>query len=131
MKSLFYRARAVSSSPECYHESVEIIRSIFRENGFSDGIIDGVQAKVEENYRDQSSNDKNENGSDTTTVNWSFPFIADKESNLNRHIRDINKFLPETVRVRVIFTTLKTSQFFPNKDKINDELKSNIVYKYR
>ena len=45
-------------------------------------------------------------------------------------VKVINNFFPHDTRLAVVFKSLKTSQLFPNKDKIPAKLISGVVYKY-
>ena len=42
-----------------------------------------------------------------------------------------NQLLQKNVKVVLAYSTHKTSCFFPNKDKIPNALKSNVIYQYK
>ena len=45
-------------------------------------------------------------------------------------VNRINAIIGPECRMRVAYGTKKTSSFFLNKDKVSEDLRSNIVYKY-
>lgn len=127
MRSLFSRALKINSSVSNYNKSVETITNIFRKNGFSDRDISRVRVEVE--ARHETGVPVSSDQQSRRIVNWSFPYIAESENGLLRQVKDINRILTD-VKIRPVFTTMKTSTFFSNKDKVSPELKSQIVYQY-
>ena len=128
MNSLFYRALKLNSNPNNYQNSVSAIQALFQKNGFSERTILRMREKVEARHK---ANVARPNAHDDFKfITWSFPYISESEQNLLSRVKDINKFLPPDMKVRPVFKTLKTSNFFSNKDKVVPELKSNVVYKY-
>ena len=127
MKALFYRALKISSSPQNFSEAVNCIKKIFINNGFSERIVNRILLQVETKHECESINTNSEA---PRIVNWSIPYIANREKELNNRIRSFNKCLPVNVRIRPVFKTFKTCDFFNNKDKVPATLKSNVVYKY-
>ena len=127
MKSLFSRAFKISSNNVNYQKAALDIQSLFIKNGFSLQTIRRVRRGVEARLLPTAADPLD---AQPKIINWSFPFIAEAENNLRSHIKDINKILPATLKIRPVFTTKKTGNFFLNKDKVPADLKSNVVYKY-
>ena len=67
---------------------------------------------------------------DTKTIYWRLPFIKNLEKQTLKTVDSLNKILPEKHKIVVAYRTLKTSNLFPNKDKIPLGLSSNVVYNF-
>jgi len=46
-------------------------------------------------------------------------------------IRAVNRLLPASHTVKISYKTRKTADFFMNKDRVPNQLRSNIIYKYK
>ena len=58
------------------------------------------------------------------------PIVALKEKKLAKDlIRKLRKFLRPNVKIHLLYNTTKVSFYCSNKDKMPDNLKSNVIYK--
>ena len=59
------------------------------------------------------------------------PYVKSTELKIRKIINEVNRLLSgTTIKVKLVYNTLKSQSFFKNKDKVPDDIASNIVYKY-
>ena len=75
-----------------------------------------------------SDRENPENVSNIKYVYCKLPYVQHCERELKHEVHKLNKKLPSNIRLRVAFSTQKTENMFPNKDKVPKELASNLIY---
>jgi len=131
-QALFYRAHRLCSRPSDFADSCAKIEKLATENGFDRKAISHIKQKailssMKSTANNNATRPQEEN---TRIIYWKNQFNAKSENLLKRTTQQINHLLPENVKVRTTYQTLKTSSFFPNKDRVPSDLQSKIVYKY-
>ena len=56
---------------------------------------------------------------DKLTIYWKLPYIAKFESLNKKVVNNINSVIEPTTSLKIAYKTLKSSTFFPNKNKIS------------
>ena len=92
-------------------------------NGCPSDLIEGIKHEVNVPVSSETNNV-------VTRIFLSLPYIKSKEIATLKTVKVINNFFPDKTRLAIVFKTLKSSQLFPNKDKIPARLISGVVYKY-
>ena len=127
IRSLIYRSKLLNSSDEDYKTSYnQIKKKIFKSNGYPDRYIDEIKRSV-----DVSFSHRKPPVATPKFIYWRLPYIKSKEIPTLKSVNSINKILPISHRLRVVFKTFKTSDIFPNKDQVPPSLASNVVYKFQ
>ena len=94
--------------------------------GYNHKYIENLKIKVINSILTPRRNPNN----DKLTIYWKLPFIAKFEGLNKKVVNNINSVIEPTTSLKIAYKTLKSSTFFPNKDKISFGLHSNVVYRY-
>jgi len=129
IKSLIYRAFRISSSNEIFESSYEVIKSIFICNGYHYKYIDRIKTKVIESLTGNNQPQQQE-ATDIKNFYFKLPFLTTTRKKNHSVFKQINEKLSPSVKINLAYQTRKTKTFFANKDKVEDDVKSQIVYKY-
>jgi len=126
IKGLIFRAYRISSSYTLFEKSFEIIKRIFIRNGYHTKFIDKVRTDVEKQLCSPKEN----------IVKPKQLFLSLSYSKTTfKHVlpfkKSINALLPGSHRLDIAFKTRKTSSFFPNKDRVPNGIRSNVIYKFQ
>ena len=125
IRSLLYRAKRICSDDNAYNEALSRITSMFVSNGYDVELIKTINRSVKimkEKKQDASVN----------FVAWSLPYIAENYSAFCDKIKKINKaIIDHDVQIRPVFKISRTRDFFSNKDKVSQNLKSHCVYRFK
>ena len=113
--SLIYRAKRFSSKDIYFASAYNKIASIFINNGFHAKVIEKIRDKI---LNSRPSNGQSDNDVDRQRIYWRLPHIKEKEKQTLKTVHSINRILPDTCKLSVVFDTFKTSKSFPNKDKV-------------
>ena len=126
IRALIYRAYKLSSSIETFNKSYETITSIFINNGFHFKFINKIKQQVINTLNSPKPKKQDEK----PVLYYKVPFIKELETENKTIFRKINSFVADKATVRLAYQTTKTSNFFANKDKVSDSVKSHLVYKF-
>jgi hypothetical protein len=126
MRSLIYRCYKISYTDEIFEETYKTIRAIFINNGFHFKFIDRLKDKIINKILTPEQNQES-----NKIFYWKLPYVQNIEKETQNVVRYINKELKQVGTIRVAYSTLKSQHYFPNKDKIPDGLRSNVVYQYK
>ena len=128
IKTLIHRAYNLSSNWTLFHSELEKLKNFFYINGYPSGLIEGKIGK----FLDEKINPKPM----ITTVQKEIlyvklPFLGSATEKSLPQLRSmLYRYYPQ-LEFRFHFeSALSIGSFFRGKDRIPDELKSNIVYKY-
>lgn len=125
VRYLIFRSTFLNTRVDDYKASYNLIKEIFKNNGYSDRYIDEIKRSVD------ASAPKPPPATSSKYVYWRLPYIKSKEIPTLKAVNSINKILPITHRLRVVFKTFKTVDIFSNKDRVQTGLASNVVYKFQ
>jgi len=125
IRALISRAYKLSSTLKHFEESYDKIRLIFINNGFNHKFIDKEKEKI---IRQVNSPPKDKE--DINHIYYKVPFVKQIEKQNKKTFQDINALLKDKAKVRLAYQTCKTSSFFPNKDRVTDDVKSHLVYQF-
>ena len=64
-------------------------------------------------------------------IYWRLAYVPHNEQFLQKTVKKINQLLNGFLKLRIAYNTIKSSSFFRNKDKIVNDIKSNLVYEYK
>ena len=128
MRSLIYRAYRICSSQILFDECFETIEAMFINNGFHPVFINKIKKKVILKQQSQiSKQDKTARRTLYITTNY----IQAHDKHLRKVAKTIEEILgKEEVAIRIAHRTRKTQSFFQNKDKIDSDVKSSLIYAY-
>ena len=121
IRALIFRAKRFSSSQRTYENCFSVIKDMFIANGYSNERIDEIKKEVD-NFQKKSK--------DTKNIYWRLPYIKNLENQTRKTVSSLNKLLPVHNKIIVAYKTLKTSNLFPNKDRLKFTLSSDVVYEF-
>ena len=127
IRSLIYRAWKISSSSTIFEETYKTIRNIFIANGFHYKFIDKIKNKITSKCTTTQPQDT----SNPHTFYFRLPFIKEMESKNKKLTKEINNIINPSTALRIAYHTTKSSAYFPNKDKLSHDIRSQIVYQYK
>jgi len=126
INALIYRAYRLSSTPEAFETAFKKIRNIFVNNGYHYNFIEKIKTIILAKEESQS----NEEVQNEDIIYLKLPFIKACEKETKNTIKRINSFCFPQAIVRIAYQTRKTKSFFINKDKVPNDVKASIVYKF-
>ena len=77
------------------------------------------------NYRNVATSES------TRTIYWKTPYLDGLTRKVLATVKCINNFIQPAHCVRLAFQTTKTRTFFQNKDRVPQNVLSNLVYQYK
>ena len=122
------RSFKICNNWNSFHNDIENIKSNLIKNAYPPFLIDKVIKKYL-NYKFSSNQNQLK---DTSDVHYfKLPYI----SNLSHHIKSklsklCKEFCKENFNVKLVFTSFKIKTYFSYKDRIPDDLKSFVIYKF-
>jgi len=126
MRSLIYRAHKICSKPQYFETAYQEIQNIFINNGYHFSYIDKIKERVLK-PKERVENNENQN-----SIYFTLPYSKAHERQNKISIKKINNTLKDhNYKVKLAYTTFKSSFFFPNKDPVAKNLQSNIVYQFQ
>ena len=129
IRTLIYRAVKICSNKDNFMEAYQKIQNIFVGNGFSYKFIQKIRDKVINSLTQTQTHSEEVS---MKVLFWKMPFKKETEHSTRKTLNFLNKLLREkSVKVIIAYSTRKTSTFFPNKDKIPNSLKPNVIYQYK
>ena len=126
MKSLFYRAIKLCSNEKLLDESFTEIIVLFISNGYNLKYIDKIKNEVLK----KTALKKDETVSDEKIIYWKLPFISQMVKENKEILKKLNHFTQPYAKIRIAYNTIKSANFFFNKDKVSDSVKSRVIYQY-
>ena len=125
IKSLFFRAHNLCSKASFYKEAESIITEMFLKNGYN---INEIKKIEEATKKDRTTQPPPQ--PETEKIYLKLPYKPEVEMLIQKKVKKIESLLGNNIKITVAYQTTKTANFFPNKDKVPMELRSNIVYKF-
>ena len=130
VETLVYRAYQICSSYLSFHKEISFIRKLLFKNGFPWNFTDVYVGKVlnkiynSEKLKSQTAKKKE--------LHFSIPYLGSQSFHLRKRLNSIfSQFYPQ-IKLRVIFKSSNTlGNFFRIKDKIPEDLRAGIIYKYK
>ena len=128
IKCLVDRLFKICNNWNSFHNDIENIKSNLIKNAYPPFLIDKVIKKYL-NYKFSSNQNQLK---DTSDVHYfKLPYIG----NLSHHIKNelsklCKEFCKENFSIKLVFTSFKIKNCFSCKDRITDDLKSFLVYKF-
>ena len=101
-------------------------------NSFPTKVRHFLIKRLKTKLRIDSNTTLHENNNDSAPKIWlKLPYLGRQGEFLNKNlIRKMRRSLKIYVKIIVVYQTKKTSFFLPNKDKIPDSCKANVVYEF-
>ena len=129
IKCLLHRAYVISSDWFTMHKEIEFLRTLFMENGYSDGLFSScLQRFLSEKFSTSAAKTKvREDGVETI---FSIPYVGLPSTIYARKIQQLMKD-NFGITVRVIFNTFKVKNYFSLKCTTPTPLLANVVYKFQ
>ena len=129
IKCLLHRAYMISSDWFTMHKEIEFLRTLFMENGYSDGLFSScLQRFLSEKFSTSAAKTKvREDGVETI---FSIPYVGLPSTIYARKIQQLMKD-NFGITVRVIFNTFKVKNYFSLKCTTPTPLLANVVYKFQ
>ena len=129
VSTLAYRAYQICSNYVNFHKEVSFLRKLLFNNGFPYNFTDVYIGKMLNTiFR---CNNQEKTTVEKKFIYFSIPFMGSHSYTLRKRLKKLfYEFYPQ-VCIRVVFKSLNPiSRFFNIKDKVPDDLKSCVVYKY-
>ena len=123
IRALYTRSQKLTTETENKIEARQLVKNIFRKNGYSDSYIERIFSETDQ------SNSRDHNIQDKKKIYWKLPYTTSTYAEIKNKIQSLNKILKNTT-IKPAFKTFKTQNLCPNKDKIEQNELSSIVYKY-
>ena len=123
IRALYTRSQKLTTEKDKKIEARNLVKNIFQKNGYTDRYIETILAECDRNAdRSHPTNEK-------TKMYWKLPYTSNTYSEIKQKVHSLNKILKK-VTVTAVFKTFKTQSLCSNKDKIQPNELSSIVYKY-
>ena len=122
------RSFKICNNWNSFHNDIENIKSNLIKNAYPPFLID----KVIKKYLDYKfSRDQNQL-KDTPDVHYfKLPYIDNLSHHINNKLSKLCKeFFKENFNIKLVFNSFKIKNYFSYKDRIPDDLKSFLVYKF-
>jgi hypothetical protein len=135
--SMIYRAIKFCSSYLLMHEELEYIQILAAENGYPTKFVQNLIRKILNRHLEGSKTPKkitiepviDNNGKKKEQIFLDLPFIGKETKILGKKIINLVKHIRPDCNIQPIpRPPPKIASFFPQKDKINKDAQSNIVY---
>jgi hypothetical protein len=111
------------TTKEYYNDVFKEILYIFINNGYHSAYINKVKDNVINNInKPKPTNPKQ--------IYWRLPYKQKMENENKKVVRTLNNYLSDKAQIRIAYNVTKTQNFFSNKDKVPDSVKSHLVYQY-
>ena len=143
LKGLFRRAFLVCSEEEGLKKEIEHLKFVFSKiNRYPDNVIKNTSKSLEEKIRletlpigsEPSMNEEGANEISTENITHPYmvlPYKGDLGNKILHKFKNrVFNLLPASVSPRIIFKGKKVGSFFPIKDKVKKEHRSDLVYEY-
>ncbi len=121
IRALYTRSQKLSSEAHEKTKARELVKTIFLKNGYPEHYIEKVFAETD-NHDIYLEDERKK-------LYWKIPYTTSTYPEIKSKIHSLNKSLKSVV-IKPAFTTFKTQIICPNKDKIEQNELSSIVYKY-
>jgi len=126
IRSLVYRAYKLCSTRKNFDLSYNKIRSIFINNGYHFKFID----KIKNRTLSKINTPTIETEQVEKFFYYKVPFIKEIEKKNKITFKKINTLLEDKAKIVLAYNTNKTASFFPNKDKLKSDVRSQLVYQF-
>ena len=120
INALYARSQKLTSDNINKNEAKEKVKGIFLCNGYPHKII-------EKSFVTNSSNPRSTD--EKRKIFWKLPYVKAAEKEIKKTTHSLNKIF-KNVKIQIAFSTYKTQHMFPNKDKIQPNEYSSLVYKF-
>lgn len=132
--TLLYRAYTISSNFEIFHNEICTLKTIWLKNAYPLSMIDKCILKYFNKIysaRNEPPLTKPSTTSSTKGLTLILPFLGKASLEMKSRITHMFKDLLPSVKVNVILSSkYRLSSVFKFKDKIPDDLRSHILYKF-
>ena len=129
VSTLTYRAFKICSSYVNFHTEVTYLRKLLFNNGFPFNFTDihigkVINSMILDNYKQKTTVEKK-------VIYFPISYTGPHSFNLRKKLKDLfNEFYPQ-VSIRVVFKSGNPiSRFFAVKEKLPNNLRSKVIYKY-
>ena len=122
IRALYSRSQRLTSEIDKKLEAKELVKTIFLKNGYSERYIESTYAQCDQ------PNEEKVNRTEVKPIYLKSPFTSGSYSEIKSKTRSINKILKQSI-LKIAFTTFKTQDLCPNKDKIKQGELSSLAYK--
>ena len=128
--TLLFRTFTICADYSVIHEEIKKLKCIWLKNGFPLKVIDKcIFTFFNKLFGPRDSVIKHDISGITFTI--SLPFLGCESLKIKKQLQTIVKTCCKNIKLRVIFNSkTRLSNLFNFKDKITDDLKSLVLYKY-
>ena len=126
IRTLIHRAYHLSSNYSCFHKEIEYLKLFFEKNGYPLGLVENCVR----NFLDKTFQPRNVVSTvERQKVFVEIPFVG-KDNSLSQLRKSLNFFYPQ-IEFSFFFRPTKTiGSFLKCKDRLPEEMRANIIYKY-
>ena len=130
--SMLHRCYMLCSNYESMHVQFEIVKGIFKQNGYPHYIIDACIMRFLNKIFDPSIQDKNViNDNNSKSIQIVLPYLGQFSLNVKRRLTDLLGKNLENCKLKLIFSSpKKLSNILNFKDRIPIGLSSCVIYKF-
>ena len=132
VNSLFFCASKICSNPSLFNNQIMKIKRFMSWNGFPTKVRHFLIKRLKAKLCHDNNTTLNGNDDDSAPKIWlKLPYLGRQGQFLVKNlIRKVRRSLKIYVKFIVVYQTKKTPFFLPNKDKIPDFWKANVVYEF-
>ena len=134
INSLFFRASKICSNATLFNNQINKIKRFMSWNDFPTKVRNFLIKKLKANLCNDSNitlHGSNDNDDSVPKIWLKLPYLGRQGEFLVKNlIRKVRRSLKIHVKIIVVYQTKKTPFFLPNKDKIPDSNKANVVYEF-
>ena len=133
IRNLLYRAFHISSDWNIFHVEIEKIYRILLKNSYPRYLIDRVVKsfinKCVITNKDVTTNDGNKE-SEIKVRYYKLPYRGKFSEEAQIKLDTISSRFCKSIKVKLVFTAFKISQYLSPKDRLPDKYRSWVVYKF-
>ena len=132
LRGMVRRAYEICSTDEELKKEITHLRKVFTTvNGYPSHLVDTIMKNVKEERNKPKNVEVKEEESETKMLMLKMPYAGEKGEGLIKDLnRTLSNTLPTNIRCRIVRTGTKLQRNFNNKDKLEDNHRSNIVYQH-
>ena len=124
--TLVHRIYNICNTWDMFHKNIEELKHILKRNMFPPKIID----REIKTYLDKQSSTETNSKEEKTFSYFKLPYLYEISERTKKQLHNISmKYCSDDI-IKISFSTFKLGALFSTKDKVEDALKSHVVYRF-
>ena len=125
IRTLCDRLYKINNTWKGIHDDFEKTKIILQKNMYPPSLID----RTFKNYLNSKYRTPEEKTTNNTKY-FKLPYTGKYSDIVQKKIKSLSTDFCKDLNLKMVFTSFKIKQMFSTKDKLPDEIKSNVVYKF-